>query len=524
MDPKRAQKGDLLLAIDNGTQSLRALIFDAQGQLLAKSTSTLEPYVSPEPGWAEQDAEYYWQKLCETCQALLKAHPDLRPRLRGVALSCQRATVINLDRDGNPLRPAIVWLDRRVADDLPPLGAWAPLIALSGKSRALRDAQMKARSNWIRQHQPEIWAKTHKYLSLSGFHNFRLTGQYRDAVSSQVGYLPFQFPKRAWASAKSWEWPAYGLRREMLPDLVEAGAPIGEITAKAAAATGLPQGLPVIAAGSDKACEVLGSNSLDPATGSISYGTTATFNAVTPKFAQQSPSRPAYPAAMPGAFNLEFMVERGFWMVSWFKNEFAHHELHRAESENISPYALLNDLLRSVPPGSMGLVLQPYWTSSSAESDQNAKGAIIGFGEVHTRAHFYRAMIEGIVYALHVGQMRLEKITGSAMQRIRISGGGSQSDEIMQISADVFGKPCERLHTFETAGLGAAINVAVGTGLYSSHASAADAMVHVSQRFEPNPHNHHIYTQLHGRVYAKMYSRLAPLYHEIKRIIRYPAD
>jgi len=519
-----AQEGDLLLAIDNGTQSMRALVFDAKGAELAKVSLELEPYFSDAPGWAEQDAEYYWSMLCRACHELFAAHPDLRPRLRGVALSCQRATVINLDREGRPLRPAIVWLDRRLADDLPPLGVWAPLIAMSGKSRALQEAQSKARSNWIRQHQPEIWARTHKYLSLSGFHNFRLTGNYRDAVSSQVGYLPFQFPRRAWATPKSWEWAAYGITREMLPDLVEAGGRIGEISPEAAVATGLPQGLPVIAAGSDKACEVLGSNTLDPSTGSISYGTTATFNAVTPKFAQQSAARPAYPAATPGAFNLEFMVERGFWMVNWFKNEFAHHELHRAENENISPYVLLNDLLRSVPPGSMGLILQPYWTSSSAESDQNAKGAIIGFGEVHTRAHLYRAMIEGIVYALHVGQMRLEKVTGTRMERIRISGGGAQSDEIMQISADVFGKPCERLQTFETSGLGAAINVAVGTGLYSTHASAAGAMVHIERRFEPDPATHGIYAQLHAQVYSQMYSRLAPLYQEIKRIIRYPAD
>ena len=518
------QGADLLLAIDNGTQSLRAIVFDRDGQEVAKAVTQFDPYYSDAPGWAEQDAEYYWQTLCNTCQTLLDENPSIRPRLRGLALSCQRATVINVDAQGKPLRPAIVWLDRRVADDLPPLGPWGPLIALSGKSKPLREVQKKSRANWIRQYQPEIWAKTHKYLSLSAFHHFRLTGQYRDAVSSQVGYLPFQFPRRDWAKSYSWEWRAFGIPRHMLPDLVEAGQTIGTLTPDAAEATGLPEGLTVIAAGSDKACEALGSGALDPTTGSISYGTTATFNAISPKFLQQSVDRPAFPAAAPGLFNLEFMVERGFWMVSWFKTEFAQHELNRAEAENISPYALLNDLLRSVPPGSMGLILQPYWTSSSAEGDHNAKGAIIGFGEVHTRAHFYRAMIEGIVYALHVGQMRLEKATGTRMERIRVSGGGAQSDEIIQISADVFGKPCERLQTVETAGLGAAINLAVGTGLYQSHAEAARAMVHVERRFDPIPEHHKIYAELHSQVYAQMYPRLAPLYREIKRIIRYPAD
>ena len=518
------QGADLLLAIDNGTQSLRAIVFDGAGQLVAKATTTFAPYYSTEPGWAEQDAEYYWQTLCQTCQELFATHPEVKPRLRGVALSCQRATVINVDEHGNPLRPAIVWLDRRVAEDVPSLGAWGPLIKLSGKSKPLREVQKKSRANWIRQYQPEIWAKTHKYLSLSAFHHFRLTGQYRDAISSQVGYLPFQFARRDWAKSHSWEWPAFGVPRHMLPDLVEAGGKIGDITAAAAQATGIPEGLPVIAAGSDKACEALGSGALEASTGSISYGTTATFNAVSPKFLQQSVDRPAFPAAQPDLFNLEFMVERGFWMVSWFKNEFAQHELQRAEAEDISPYVLLNDLLRSVPPGSMGLILQPYWTSSSAESDHNAKGAIIGFGEVHTRAHFYRALIEGIAYALHVGQMRLEKTTGTRMERIRVSGGGAQSDEIVQISADVFGKPCERLHTVETAGLGAAINLAVGTGLYRTHAEAVSQMVHIERRFEPDPDNHKTYAQLHSQVYARMYGRLAPLYHEIKRIIRYPAD
>ena len=216
------------------------------------------------------------------------------------------------------------------------------------------------------------------------------------------------------------------------------------------------------------------------------------------------------------------MVHRGYWMVNWFKKEFGLREEQLAAKKNVAAETLFDDLLRQVPPGAMGLVLQPYWSSGANSEGPEAKGAMIGFGDVHTRAHIYRAIIEGIGFALREGKERLEKRGKITFERLRVSGGGSQSDEILQITANLFNLPVERPHTYETSGLGAAMAVAVGTGVYSSFPEAVDSMVRFQSRFEPQADQVAIYEQLFQQVYRKLYKQLRPSYRAIRRITGYP--
>jgi sugar (pentulose or hexulose) kinase len=144
---------------------------------------------------------------------------------------------------------------------------------------------------------------------------------------------------------------------------------------------------------------------------------------------------------VPGAYSLEIQIYRGYWMVSWFKNEFGHHEQRLADERNIAPEELFDELLRVVPPGSDGLVLQPFWSPGLKLPGPEARGAIIGFGGVHTRAHLYRAILEGLAYALRDGAERTSRRSGTPITELRVAGGGSQSDQAMQITADVFGLP-----------------------------------------------------------------------------------
>jgi sugar (pentulose or hexulose) kinase len=369
-----------------------------------------------------------------------------------------------------------------------------------------------------------LWQQVDKLLLLSGYHNYKLTGCYTDSVASQVGFLPFDFEKLQWAGEKDWKWRAIPvIRREMLPELVAAGELLGHISAAAAAETGIPEGLPLIACGSDKACEVLGTGCLDSNTGSLSYGTTATFNITSDQYLEAIPFHPAYPGVIPDSFNVEIMVPRGYWMVSWFKQEFGLQEQAAAEQQGVSAETLFDDLLRRVPAGSMGLTLQPYWGAGADNEGSEAKGAIIGFGDVHTRAHLYRAIIEGLTYALRAGKERVEKHSKQPITRLMVSGGGSQSDQIMQITADIFGMTVERPHTYETSALGAAIAAAVGCGVYPDFASASAAMTHTGGRFEPIAANQQIYDQLYSQVYRKMYKQLKPSYRAIRAITGYPA-
>lgn len=512
-----------LLAIDNGTQSVRALVFDPQGQLVAKSKIDIEPYFSDQPGWAEQRVEYFWENLCKACNELWPQLDFPKSDIKAVALTTQRATVVNLDSDGNPLRPAIVWLDQREEKKLPGMGLWGPMFTLLGAKPSVESFRTQSEAHWIKMNQPDIWDKTAKYLLLSGYHSYKLTGKYVDSVASQVGYLPFDFKKQNWCGAGDWKWKALPIRREQLPELVPAGSPLGAITDQAASETGIPAGLPVISAGADKACEVLASGSFTPETGSLSYGTTATYNTTDSRYIEAIRLVPAYPAAIPGNYNTETIVQRGYWMVNWFKREFGLREQRIAAERGIEPEVLFDELLKQVPPGSMGLVLQPYWSPGVRVPGPEAKGAIIGFGDIHTRAHIYRAIIEGLAYALREGKERHEKRSGKKINVLRVSGGGSQSDEVMQITADIFGIAAERPHTYETSGLGAAINAAVGIGLYPDYKTALEHMTHVGDRFNPIAENVSIYDQLYKDVYQKMYGKLNSLYRSIRRITGYPA-
>ncbi len=512
-----------ILSIDNGTQSVRALLFDLQGNIVAKTQVHLEAYFSEHPGWAEHDPEDYWQAVCTACQRLWQENPGARDAVKGVAVTTQRGTVINLDAQGKPLRPAITWLDQRRTDTVPPIGTlWKWAFKLAGVQSTINYFRGEAEANWIKAHQSDVWDKTAKYVLLSGYLNHLLCGKFVDSVGSQVAYLPFDYKRLAWAKPSDWKWQALAVKPEWLPELVPPGARMGGITAAASAATGIPLGTPLMAAAADKACEVIGSGCQQPHIGSLSYGTTATINTTSTKYIEATPFIPPYPSAIPGAYSTEVQIFRGYWMVNWFKQQFGHHEQQQGEALGVEPEALFDELVNSVPPGSMGLILQPYWSPGIKIPGPEAKGAIIGFGDVHTRAHMYRAILEGLAYALREGKERIEKRSGVAITELRISGGGSQSDAAMQLTADIFGLPASRPHVYETSGLGAAIDAAVGLGLHPDFDTAVKAMTRIGKTFTPIAANHAVYNALYGSVYQKMYGRLQPLYRAIQRITGYP--
>ena len=516
---------DYLLAIDNGTQSVRALLFDARGHLVDKAQVAITSYQSPQPGWVENDPEEFWRALCQACRHLWANTHVPKSSLRGLIITTQRATMINLDKHGQPLRPAIIWLDQRRADARLNLSWWWDVAFRAiGMGDTIKFFGHEAEANWIAQHQPDIWARTEKYLMLSGYLNYRFTGRFIDSVGSQVGYIPFDYKKGCWAAPFDWKWQVLPVKPHMLPELVPGGTPIGVVGAAAARDTGIPEGLPVIAGAADKACEVIGAGCLTPEVACLSYGTTATINTTTPKYLEATRFIPPYQAAIPGHYNTEIQITRGFWMVNWFKEQFGLHEQMLGAEQGVSAESLFDELVNSVPPGSMGLMLQPFWNPGIKVPGPEAKGAIIGFGDVHTRAHLYRAILEGLTYALREGKERIEKRGGQRIERVRVSGGGSQSDAAMQITANIFNLPSERPHLYETSGLGAAILGAVGLGLHPDFATAIREMTRVGRVFEPQPQHARTYDELYRKVYCRMYRRLQPLYRDIREITGYPRE
>lgn len=522
MEMGKTKREELILSIDAGTQSIRATLVDLKGTIRDLSKTPIEPYFSKHPGWAEQQPEYYWEMLCKTCRALLDKTMEPKSAIQGVTLTTQRGTMINVDNWGNPLRPAIVWLDQRKADagNIIP-SVLKPLLKAMKYFDLANGVIQDCEANWIRQNQPEIWENTHKYLFLSGYFTYKLTGEFMDSSGNMVGYIPFNIKTGQWAHNWDPKWRLFHIEKEKMPELVAPTGLLGYVTDKASEESGIPRGLPIIAAANDKACEILGSGCITPEIACISFGTTATVNTQNEKYVELRPFWPPFPSAVPRQYYTEVAVLRGAWMITWFKEEFGLQEKLEALREQVSPELLLDRLIKDVPPGSMGLVLQPYWTPAP-DIAPYTKGSIIGFGDVHTRAHLYRAILEGLVFSLKEGAQLTERKNKTPITQLRISGGGSQSDAIMQISADIFGMPAHRPHTHETSALGAAIDAAVGLKFFPDFPVAVKEMTRIGKVFEPINENSRIYKELYEKVYTRIYKHLLPLFKEIQDITGYP--
>jgi sugar (pentulose or hexulose) kinase len=510
---------DLFLVFDAGTQSIRSGLIDVTGNILDLVKTPVQPYFSEKKGWAEQRLDYYWEKFCEASGQLIRRNGGLINRVKAVAISSQRGTYINLDKDGNPLRPAITWLDER----LTPQYKWAPwhletAIKALGWFDNLDKTVRRCYSNWIRLCQPEIWDKTHKYVLMSGYLNFMLTDSFVESLGCNFGYLPINRRTYRWADKNDLVNLVFPIERDKLPDLVAQGEILGRISKRASATTAIPEGLPLVASAGDKQCEVLGTGCITSDIACLSFGTCTSIGTVTDTYIELKPNFIPYPAAMPGYYSPEISVMRGFWMVSWFKEEFGLKEQLLSLEKNISAEKLLDEMTANVPPGSAGLMLQPYWSPHLWICGEEGKGSIIGFSPMHTRAHLYRAILEGIMYGLREGADIFTGKLKRPFSKLRASGGGAQSKIVTQIAADIFDLPVESPKAPETGLLGAAINAAVGLGYYPDYASAVNGMTGISNVANPIPRNRDIYSELYNRVYKKTYGRQKPLFKELLAI------
>ena len=505
----------LVLTCDIGTQSARSLFVDPDGNILDVCQSKYaEPYFSKEPGWAEQKPEFYFDRLCQTAKTLCARNPALLPDVQAVTITCIRDTVLCLDENNTPLRDIILWLDKRVSDPEGAMPAWKMLLfKLVGMEETAKIVYAASAGNWIMRNEPEIWAKTKKYVMLPTYLNYKLTGNLVDSASNMVGHVPFDYRRRRWMKASDLTRCFCDIPVEKLCDLVPSGTVIGSITPEVSALTGIPAGLPLIATGSDKGCETLGLAVTGADKAAISFGTTATIQLNVKDYFEPQQFLPAYPAVQNDRYNPEIEIYRGFWLLSWFVKEFGAADAADAQALGCAPEALLDQRIRDLPPGCDGLLLQPYWTAGILQPD--SLGAVIGFTDHHTRYHFYRAIIEGLCLELYMALRIMEDRSGLTIHEIRIGGGGAKSDVVCQIAADVFGLPVTRTQTHEACSIGSSMAAFVALGVFDGYDAAVAAMVRVKDTFQPNEENHRIYAAIYQQAYSKIYSRLRPIYRKI---------
>ena len=506
--------GPLALTIDFGTQSVRATIFNKQGEILAIKRKVYEPtYHSAKPGYAEHEASFYWENLREVTQQLKKDEPELLSQVTTSAMTAFRGTAIMLDEKKKPVRKVILWLDQRMAKFEPFSLFHVIAYRLIGLYETAKLNSKRTMARWVRQNEPETWKKVKYYVALSTYFNYLLTGDLTDSAANMIGHYPLDFITSKWYKPSHIKAAIFNIPISLLVPLKKPGELLGRITKEASTYLGLPEGLPIYAAGPDKAAETLGTGCLTNDVANLSYGTSVSMTIPSKVYIEPEPFLPGYPSSLPDLYNIEVHINRGYWMISWFRDNFAHKETAESMIDKMAVEEKLNEQMLKISPGSEGLVLSPYWGPGLRRPE--AKGAIIGWSDVHTKVHLYRAIVEGVAFGIQEGFLGMQKRMKHRVKEIRVSGGGSKSDAICQITADIFNLPVSRVQTNETSSLGTAIAAFLASKDFQTPEEAVASMVHVTKTFTPNQEAVKRYVFLYKKVYSKIYPKLIHLYRDL---------
>jgi xylulokinase len=511
----------IVISMDSSTTACKAIAWDAHGRALAEGRAAY-PCHAPHPGWNEQDAEDWWAGACRALRDCL-AQVDAR-RLDALAITHQRESFAPVDAAGVPIRRAILWNDERSRQQVAALerrfGRDA-LHRLTGKPPSMTASISKLL--WLVEHEPQVAARAAHFLDVHAFLVARLTGERRTSLASADPLGVLDMGRRAWASDLIAE---LGLRPDQFVELVEPGAPIGHITPAAAAATGLPAGLPVIAGAGDGQCAGLGADVAAPGRAYLNLGTGIASGACSDVYLCDRAFRTLI-APLPGAYYVEHILRGGVYTVAWFVEQFAA-DLRAAGAagpggadglggagapggqagRGRSAEELLEEAAAAVAPGSEGLLLVPYWNNvMNPYWDPLASGITVGWRGVHGRGHFYRAILEGIAFEQRLVGDAMMAASGQRFATYTAMGGGSRSPLWLQIMADVTGVPVVRSTTSEATCLGAGILAATGAGWYADAAAAAAAMTGGAARYDPAPEAQKIYDPLY-HVYQTLFPAL----------------
>ncbi len=502
---------DIILAVDLGTTALKCALHDLHGNVIAKSTVeyTLN---TPDALSVEVDVDVYWNAFKTTISGVLKSAQIDPASIKALALSAQGETLILVGQDGQPLRPAIVWLDNRAqkeADELASHFGNQKVYEITGQV-SMVPTWPAAKLLWLQRNEPQVFARAAKFLLIEDYFLHRLTGEYVCEGSLVTSTCYWNFRTLDW-----WDEMLQFLqvRREQLPRIVDSGTQVGRILPRVAAELGLSSITIACTGALDQACGAIGVGNIAPGIFSENTGAalaicstveTATFD---PK-AQM----PCHYHGIPGLYMLHTFTSGGI-VLKWFRDEFADLEKMVGVKSDLDAYDLLGRQAAQVAPGCEGLVMLPHLQGAMApEANPKAKGVYYGFTLRHGRNHFTRAIFESVGFIVRRNIEVIESM-GVGVSEIRALGGGARSSVWKQIEADITQRPILTTVNEEAATLGAAILAGKAVGLYSNISEAAGSMVQINHRYEPNQANFAVYNDTF-ETYVRLYDALCPLFEQ----------
>ncbi len=499
--------GDLALGIDCSTTAAKVVAWDHSGKAAAEGRAPLEQ-LRLRPLHSEQRAEDWWEAVQIATMGLVETIDA--DRIAGICITHQRESFVPVDEHNHALRNAILWDDVRSQVQLDELGerfGHEELHRRTGRGPSL--AQASSKLLWLAQREPDVVGRTYRFMDVHGFLVQRLTGKFTTSLASADSFGLTDIEREAWADDLI---AAIGLRPEQFCDTLKPGEVIGEVTAEAAQATGLPAGIPVVAGLGDgqAACLGAGVTSLDRAY--LNLGTAVTGGPIGRSYLTDRSCRTLYGGAS-NTFLFENVLRGGLATMMWFMRHFGDSLEERADFDRYEAAA------RDVGPGASGLLLVPYWNHvTSPYWDPLASGIVIGWRHGHRRQHLFRAIQEGIAYEHRLAMEGIQAATGERIHEYVILGGGSKSDLWCQIMADVLGATVTRAHTAEATNLGAGILCAFGAGWYPSVEEATAAMTDLAGSFQPEDRARELYDNLFTQVYRPLFPAIQPQLQQLWRL------
>ena len=493
---------EYLLGIDIGTSSCKVAIFDRGGAVMASATAEY-PVFYPHPGWAEQRPQDWWDGVCRALRQMWENAPVTPADIAAVGVDGQSWSAIALDAAGQVLCPTPIWMDTRSGAICERVSRQIgeELFDLCGNS--LTPTYTTGKVLLMAEQTPELLEKTSYILQSNGYIVYCLTGAITQDVSQGYGWHCYDMRRGEWNGEMA---ERLGIPTRLLPPIVPCDRVVGEVTAAAAALTGLAVGTPVVAGGLDAACATLGAGVIEAGQTQEQGGQAGGMSICLDRVCAD-PRLILGAHVVPGRWLLQGGTVGGGGVMRWLERELGGLERERAAVLGRSSLEQLNDLAAAVPAGCDGLVFLPYMAGERTPIwDSEAKGVYYGLDFAKTRGHLIRAGMEGVAYSLR-HNLEVARQAGATVECLYATGGAANSLLWTQIKADVTGKTIVVPASDTATTWGAAMLGGVGVGLFESYTQAVAGSVRHIRTHEPNPENASVYAEGY-EIYRKLYPAL----------------
>ena len=503
------------IGVDIGTSGTKTVLFDKTGNVIASALQEY-PLYQPQNGYAEQRPEDWLEATVSTIAQVMAKSGVEAAQVKGVGLSGQMHGLVMLDEQDTVIRPAIIWCDQRTAKEC------EEITQKVGAERLIQITANPALTGftaskilWVRNHEPENYARCTKILLPKDYVRYMLTGAFATEVSDASGMQLLDVPNRCWSDEvlEKLEIP-----KSMLAKVYESPDITGYITAAMAARTGLAEGTPVVGGAGDNAAAAVGTGVVENGKAFTTIGTSGVVFAHSDEIAIDPKGRVhTFCCAVPGAWHVMGVTQAAGLSLKWFRDNFCAAEKETAAAMGKDPYFLMDQEVEQVPIGAGKLLYLPYLMGErTPHLDPQVRGAFVGLSAVHGKKEMLRAVMEGVAFSLNDCKNIIQEM-GIPVDDMMACGGGGTSPLWRQMLADLYRCPVKTVASKEGPALGVAILAMVGTGAYPSVAEACRAIIRTDKTQQPIPENSDRYAPFYD-LYTKLYPAMKDSFKELQEI------